>query len=184
MSQDIFFWSDPHWFHDRILEFTDRPFDSLEEMNDTLIYNWNSRIRKHDHAYLLGDVCFGNRQETEQLIGRLNGRIHIVRGNHDYSLDRFSYLFESYDDYKEISIGGQKICLFHFPIESWHGALRGSWHLHGHCHGSLDSPNGPRLDVGVDSVGLFPISFEEVRERVGDKIWTPVDHHGEEQADV
>ena len=177
MTANIFFWSDPHWFHDRILEFTKRPFSDLEEMNDTLIYNWNSVVRKHDAGYILGDISFGTRNQTDELISRLNGQIHIIRGNHDDSLDKFASRFASYQDYKEIKVKGQKICLFHFPIESWHGANKGSWHLHGHCHGSLVSTNGPRLDVGVDSVGLFPISIEEVRERIGDKIWTPVDHH-------
>lgn len=173
------FWiSDTHWFHKRILELTNRPFETLEEMNEALVKNWNERVTKSDIVYHLGDFSFGTRAQTEELIGRLRGQIHLIRGNHDEVLDKFRDRFASYQDYKEIRIDGRKIVMCHYPLESWHGAHRDAWHLHGHCHGTLERVMGNRLDVGIDNVGPRPINLEELTELM-DQLpqWVPTDHH-------
>jgi Calcineurin-like phosphoesterase len=86
----VWFTSDTHFFHKRILEFTDRPCDSVEEMNEALVRNWNKHVAKGDRVYHLGDFSFGTRSQTEEMIGRLRGQIHLIRGNHDDVLDRFA----------------------------------------------------------------------------------------------
>jgi calcineurin-like phosphoesterase family protein len=173
-----YFWSDPHFFHKRILEFTDRPYATVEEMNDALLEQWNSTVTKRDRGFLLGDLSFGSRVQTKEILEKLNGQLHVIRGNHDDPIDRYSSMFASYQDYKEIRIDGQKIVLMHFPIESWHGAHKGTWHLHGHCHGSLPDKGIPRIDVGVDAFGRGgPLSFERIKEIMKDRSYMPVDHH-------
>ena len=74
----------------------------------------------------------------------------------------------------------QHIVMCHYPIESWNKRHHGSWHLHGHCHGSLPSPDWQaRLDVGVDVHKFKPIPYEEVKALMTFKVFKPIDHHRE-----
>jgi calcineurin-like phosphoesterase family protein len=181
MAETVWFTADTHFWHARLLGLgRGRPFASIEEHNETLIDRWNDRVGSGDRVYHLGDFSFGNRAQTEEIIGRLHGQVHFVRGNHDRTMDRFADRFASYSQYKEIKLGDQRLVLFHFPIHSWHKVGQGAVHLHGHSHGLLPDSGAPRLDVGVDDHGFAPISFEQVMERMGPRIgtWTPGDHHG------
>ena len=48
--------SDTHFFHNRIIQYEDRPFANAMEMNEQMIERWNSVVRKDDLVYHLGDV--------------------------------------------------------------------------------------------------------------------------------
>lgn len=177
MSENVWFTSDTHFGHKKMLEF--RPFETVEEMDDNLIYNWNSRVDKSDRVYHLGDFSFHTREETAKILDRLNGMIHLIKGNHDKMLDRFKDRFVSYQDYKTVRVGDQRLVLFHYALKTWDMAHHGSWALYGHSHGNLeDDPNAMSMDVGVDPNGLSPVSFWEVQEHMSKKEFRPVDHHG------
>lgn len=177
MSDNVFFTSDLHFGHARMLEF--RPFDSVEEMDEELIARWNCRVNPNDRVYVVGDFSFHNRERTEAIINRLHGQAHIVRGNHDKMLDRLKDRFESYQDYKTIRIGDQRIVLFHYAMRVWDMSHHGSWHLYGHSHGNLaDDPNALSMDVGVDTNNLYPYSYWDVLAHMEKKTFKPVDHHG------
>lgn len=182
MGETIFFTSDTHFGHERVIVLgRGRPFAGVEEMTEALIAQWNERVTRADRVYHLGDFSFLGRAGTLAVLARLRGRIHLIRGNHDRVLDApaFAGRFESRQDYKELSVGGQRLVLFHYPIASWNGAHKGSWHLHGHCHGSLaEDPAVARMDVGVDCTGYAPVSFEEVSGRLAGRGWVALDHHG------
>ena len=45
-GENLFFTSDTHFFHEGIIKFCNRPFESVEEMNETLIRNWNETVPK------------------------------------------------------------------------------------------------------------------------------------------
>lgn len=148
-------------------------------MNEALIERWNAVVQRGDRVYHLGDFSFGNKAKIVSVLDHLQGQIHIVRGNHDRQLDSLASRFASYGDYKSIRVHGQKIVMSHYPFLTWDGAHHGSWMLHGHSHHLLAPTTQPRLDVGVDGEGynFAPISFEQVREIMRDRTYTPVDHH-------
>ena len=75
--------SDQHFFHKNIIQYENRPFLTKEEMNESMIKDWNSVVHKRDYIYVLGDLAFGNKEMIKNLISRLNGRIHLIMGNHD-----------------------------------------------------------------------------------------------------
>lgn len=152
-------------------------------MNEALINNWNSVVKPGDRVYHLGDVCFMQPEDSKRLLARLNGQIFLIKGNHD----RDNFLTKCHDafvwvkDYFELYVGKQKIILSHYPFMTWNKSHHGSWHLHGHCHGSLpDDSHALRIDVGVDCHGYRPISFDEIGTLMSKKSFKPIDHHGRE----
>lgn len=172
---NIFFTSDQHYFHKNIISYTNRPFVSVEEMNEVLIENHNKIVKPKDTIYMVGDFCFTDKENTIKLINRLNGNKYLVHGNHDKNIikNKSSFtgknLFCEIDLYKEINIVGYPtICLFHYAMRTWNKAYHGSWHLFGHSHGKLE-PSGKSVDVGVDSSFITgnkeyrPFAIEEIK---------------------
>ena len=106
-------------------------------------------------------------RETAEIFYALNGRKHLVIGNHD--LDRHGRLVQAIarlpwasapTHYAEIKHEGKRIVLSHYAALTWNGSHRGSYLAFGHSHGAL--PALPRsLDVGVDCHGFRPISVDE-----------------------
>ena len=180
----IFFTSDTHFGHKNILHLGHgRPFSSIEEHDEELIKRWNSVVTPQDTVYHLGDVGFCKPQRIVEIFNRLNGTIHILRGNHDDTeVGIYATNVAAISDYKELRHNGQMIVLCHYPILEWNGAYKGAWHLHGHTHGSLHPDfvdhSVPRLDVAVDCWDFTPASVEQIAEKMADKQWKPLSHHG------
>jgi calcineurin-like phosphoesterase family protein len=184
---DVFFTSDTHFGHTNILKYAERPFASIEEHDEALIEAWNEVVTESGaHVYHLGDFVFGKPRRIEEILPRLNGQIHLILGNHDKHLRKGKTrdLFASVSDYKSIRVkttpagGEQRIVLMHYPIESWDKRHYGSWHLHGHCHGTLPSAEHQRrVDVGVDVWNYRPVTFEQLEEHMAAKVFKAIDHH-------
>ena len=84
----MFVTSDLHFFHKRVKEFCPetRPWDTLEEMHEFFIAEWNKCANKPGvKMYHLGDFCFGKPAQAEEIASRLQGEITFISGNHDYS---------------------------------------------------------------------------------------------------
>lgn len=164
----IWFTSDLHFGHKNILKYNPeyRPYSTVEEMTAGLIASWNATVSDTDTVYHLGDFCFRKKSYSDSIISQLRGNIVFIRGNHD----QFG------DPYKEIKVNKQTICLFHYPMMSWNKMHYGSWHLHGHCHGSLKHQTGKLLDVGWDAHGKL-LSFDNVKEILDTRAIVVHDHH-------
>lgn len=173
-SSKLFFTSDLHLFHDNCIKYCNRPFVNVDEMNSTIIANWNNKIKPDDSVFLLGDLSFGKPEQTETILKELNGNIYLIRGNHDhpgklYSLSKY-FTFER--DLVTIEVpdvdiqrGFQPIVLCHYALLSWDRQHYGSWMLHGHAHGNISFQAGvKRLDVGVDVHNFTPISYQEIKD--------------------
>lgn len=119
------FTADTHFFHENVIKYSNRPFANREEMNEALVESWNSVVRSTDVVYHLGDVSFGPVDDTIKLLNRLNGKLHLVLGNHDRRFRSTNVLikrFETVSDYKFLTIDGQAIAMSHFPMLSWQNA--------------------------------------------------------------
>ena len=84
MSGKIFLISDSHFGHKNIIKYCNRPFDNVEDMNSTLIKNWNSVVDNEDYVYHLGDFGLGTKDELIAIGNKLNGHKILVMGNHDH----------------------------------------------------------------------------------------------------
>lgn len=182
----IWFTSDTHFGHKNILKYCNRPFKSIQEHDETLIMNWNSVVRPEDTIYHLGDFAFTDREKVKKILRRLMGNKHFIRGNHDKVMKQeILGHFVTHGDYKEIKVPDaemdlrQVIVLCHYAFQVWNKSHHGSWHLHGHSHGTLPSPDHmARVDVGVDVWNYFPVSYEQIKQHMTRKVFKPVDHHG------
>lgn len=142
--------SDTHFGHANIIKYCDRPFASTEEMNQELVNDWNSKVKKEDLVLHLGDVAFLNQEKIDYILSRLNGKKLLILGNHDRKDKLEKHFSEGIFHYLTISRGKQKYVLMHYPIESWDGKFHGVPHLHGHCHGTIDNKGLLRFDMGWD----------------------------------
>lgn len=175
----IWFTADTHFGHAAIVRHSHRPFETLEAHDEALITNWNSCVRAGDTVYHCGDFAW---HHPAQFRARLNGQIHLVRGNHDRLKPADEKLFCSVSNLKKVRVLGQKIYLCHYAMRVWNCSHHGSWHLYGHSHGSLaDDPNARAFDVGVDCHNFFPINYDDVARIMETKTWKPIDHHGTQQ---
>lgn len=174
-----FFTSDTHFFHSRSIELCNRPFANVEEMNETLIANWNSIVKQNDVVFHLGDFCFGSISLWEKILSRLNGKIHLILGNHDIDhIHKLYAYFESVQIQTMINIEGNKILLNHYPFMCYNGCKRKVWQLHGDIHTQSDGTTNKvsqqqisvmyptQYDVGVDYNQFRPISYEEVKQKI------------------
>lgn len=75
--------SDSHFNHNRIIDYCNRPFNSVEDMNETMIKRWNSVVGKDDIVWHLGDFALGNKEYITNIVNQLNGKIKLTKGNHD-----------------------------------------------------------------------------------------------------
>jgi len=166
----IWFTSDWHLDHANIVRLCNRPFINVREMNETIINNYNAVVKDDDVVYNLGDVSYKcSYGYLEELVGRLNGNMIVIAGNHDniQYLKKLlnKKLIKGLAEVQELKIDGKHIWLSHYPHRSWKKSFHGSYHLFAHTHGKM-APYGLSFDVGVDSWDFKPISFEQVEEKM------------------
>lgn len=162
---NTWFSSDLHFGHGNILKYCDRPFSSVEEMDEAIVENHNKLVKPNDDYYCLGDVTWYGSQRTAQLLKRMNGKKKLIRGNHDHDKNLIPH-FEYVRHYDTIKLDGIRIVLMHFPILSWDGQYHGTIHLHGHTHNTIDNSGTLRFDVGVDSWNMHPVNLDQISELV------------------
>lgn len=144
--------SDLHLGHTRVIEFDNRPFQSIEEMNNTIIHNWNNTVTDNDDVYILGDISLKPKIGLE-LTQLLKGRKHLILGNHDDLNTQYKSLFVSIDAYAEIKDNGRHVVLSHYPIASWRNMQYGNIHLYGHVHNSEEYKLIEDLKTQMQSIG-------------------------------
>jgi calcineurin-like phosphoesterase family protein len=166
----IYYTSDWHLGHVNILKMCHRPFDSIEEMNETIIQNYRNTVTDKDDVYFLGDLVFKYPDQPDKLWSSLPGRKHLIVGNHDKSLvSTGARYFVEITSYKKIKDDGRSAVLFHYPILEWDGFFRETYHLYGHIHNNKDNETSkiigqmPRaFNVGVDDNNFRPVTLDEL----------------------
>jgi len=191
-GSNIFFTSDTHFSHDKIIEYCKRPFKDANHMNEVMINNWNSVVGPDDIVFHLGDFAWGGSQVWNSILDRLNGHIYLILGNHDEKNLRQGYIskFEWVGYQMHISIEGRSVYLNHYPFLTYGGIYRSEedqvWQLFGHVHSQKNRTNyscitdeevkeilsqdkerlnyilPSQYDVGADNNDYTPISWNKV----------------------
>ena len=168
----IFVTSDLHLGHKNIIKYCNRPFSNVEEMNNTIISNWNNTVNKKDSVYILGDLGFTNVNSINETIKILNGKKYLIRGNHDhfikntkFDVDNFEWVKDYFMLKTQINHEKVKFIMSHFPFYTWNSKHYGSIHLYGHVHNSnpmLDGILGNAFNVGVDVNDFKPVELDYI----------------------
>lgn len=165
----IFFTSDQHFFHKNIIKHSNRPFDNINDMNDSIIKTFNRKVGTHDTTYHIGDFAFAKGEQIKSLLSRLNGNHFLIKGNHDNFSNIDCSKVIGIDNYYELKLNKRMFVLSHYPMCSWNKSYYGSIMIHGHCHGNMNSQNSSinRIDVGIDSAiqlinSYSPFSIDEI----------------------
>ena len=169
--RDIFIISDTHFGHANMLKFTDsttgarvRPqWESVDDMDNHMITQWNSVVKDNDIVYHLGDVYIGgNRGVT--ILPQLRGRKRLILGNHDNGKDQNLHrhfekimmwrMFPEFD-----------VLLSHVPVHPGTLGFKINYNIHGHTH--VNDVDDPRyFNVCVEKIDYTPISIEEIKKRL------------------
>lgn len=175
------FISDTHFGHNNIIQYCNRPFFSVEEMNQTIIENINALVDTNDILWHLGDFAFGytsNATACQAFRNQIRCRnINLVIGNHDKSYKskyRKYKLFNTLGRYTFVGINQADFLLTHFPpqYKRYDSQIRFTKrclqispnliHLYGHVHNNSSSPN----NLCVENTDYRPLSFDQIIERV------------------
>jgi calcineurin-like phosphoesterase family protein len=171
----VFMVADTHFSHGGpghrtgILKHTPRPWDTVEEMDEALICNWNNKVNRSDQVYIVGDFAWKNHS---YFLSRLKGKKILIIGSHDHMSQEVANNFTEVHPCRMVSVNGQRIWLNHCAGRIWEQSHYGkTWHLFGHSHGRLQTWN-MSFDIGVDVLDqtgvpkYAPWSFEEVKYKM------------------
>ena len=191
------FTSDQHFNHANVMNFCNRPWDDVKEMNKALTDNWNEVVGEKDIVFILGDFYWKkDASEVKKKIDELNGsHIFIVLGNHDTD-DQFTQVrklnrVDIISDTAMIFISGidedkptreYELMISHFPLATWPHFRRGVINLHGHIHSGprsrseVDIPGFDLIlkkdltyDVGVDNNNYYPVEIRDILNKLKKK---------------
>lgn len=168
----IYFTSDLHLGHSNVLKLCNRPFETIEEMDEYIIDKWNKKVTNNDTVYMLGDIMFRNKKPPEEYLSRLKGKKHLIRGNHDRTwmkkVDVDKY-FLSNENLVFMSDGKHRITMCHYPMMSWPHMSTDGYMIHGHIHGNTNADywrliekTKYMLNAGMDINGFEPVTFDEM----------------------
>lgn len=169
---ELYFIADPHLHHANVIEYCDRPFGSIAEMDKAIISNWNKTVPHGSWIFILGDFCLGDRKMWKYFLSQLPGNKYLIQGNHDRDnnipRDLFVDVIPGFLnlEIKDPEIGSQRITLCHYPMLSWYQSHCGSWQLYGHVHGRKLNTMTTQMDVGVDSNNFNPVSYFGVKKHI------------------
>ena len=185
-AKKFYFVSDTHFQHENIIKYCKRPFKDVEENDEELIRRWNEKVPEDGIVFHLGDVAFGDPSKVDKILERLNGKIYLVIGNHDWRriVNQHKWRFELMTQQINMKIGKRHIILNHYPMLAFSGAWRGvdaTYQLFGHVHTSPYTDEGldqarmkmlftSQYDVGVDNNDFTPVSWKEVDQIINNQM--------------
>lgn len=182
------FWSDPHFGHKNIIGFCNRPYVDVRQMNDDLIFKYNSCVQPEDTSYCLGDFAFLPDNQKREIIKRLNGYKILILGNHDIDHRREESIWAAINRYEAIGFDAVfsedqfEYCGYRLRHHPGHD---GRPTICGHVHNYFKSTNvilpdihmnrrdlswkdsavpTVNVNVGVDVWGYAPVTFEMIKE--------------------
>lgn len=176
----IWFTADHHFGHANVIEYTERPYKSVEEMDADLIARWNDAVAPSDLVYHLGDVSFHGNERTREILHQLKGNKILIRGNHDKAPKTAQNMgFLASMEAAMIKIGSHDVFLRHEPGRP----APGIWIVHGHTHQSYKIKSiEKKISVCVEMWNYGPVSEGQLCSLM-DRAANPWGDHEEESGE-
>lgn len=159
--------SDMHFGHSRIMEYENRPFETVESMDDYIIKNWNETVRDDDIVFVCGDVSFYPKEKSKEIISQLKGRKFFILGNHDSQRSKTFWKDVGFE-----FISKYPICVDEFYWLSHEPMYITSSmpyvNIHGHIHSktmSTDKEPNQYVNVSVEHTDYRPVNFDDIKKR-------------------
>ena len=171
----IYYVSDLHLGHANIIKLCNRPFSSVDEMDEFLINAWNKKVTNQDTVYIIGDLLWKS-ADINKYLPRLKGKKILITGNHDRNqVDKEEYkkYFKLITPYLETKVDNLTVTMCHYPLVEWRdsrkvGSKKLGYLIHGHIHNNYRPeyrclfvcPNA--LNAGADVNGFCPVTIDEL----------------------
>jgi len=172
-----YFTSDTHLAHDKLMKFCERPFETIEEMNEIIISNILSPLKPGDELYFIGDLAW-RRYALDEFFDKLPKKInfHWILGNHDKNWQPFKKRCTSIAYMKRTKIDGNTVILNHWPMLTWDKSHYNSWMLFGHHHRNSNGTSqlekmiqGKMLNINLEFNNYMPYSEKEITKIMEEK---------------
>ena len=159
---NLFLGADFHFDNANVIKHSNRPYETVEQMNEALVENWNKKVSTKDTTIIIGDFAWKNHGHW---ISALNGKKILVLGSHDKMAKRYLQCFTDVKMIYYFTIKDRPFVASHCCQRIWEKCHYGSVHVHGHSHGRLKTYN-LSFDMGVDCNNYQPVSSEELLSMV------------------
>ena len=160
----IWFISDTHFNHANIIKYCNRPFKDVDEMNQTIIHNWNSVVSDEATVFFLGDFVLGKYEDFANFTKMLKGHKHFIIGNHEH-ISKEKILLAGFESvYKKLLLKyeDKNLVLTHYPQEVENGEIC----IYGHVHDKPVQLKSKSFCVCAECIGYTPIEIDEILRRV------------------
>lgn len=163
----LWFTADTHFYHRNIIDYCNRPYATVQEMNEDIVNRWNNSVSSADTVYFIGDFGLGPASKLGDIRQRLNGKITLIKGNHDRSISDKRWKndvgMDDVVDWADLD----EFKLMHLPYKEddkeFFQINKEKWLLCGHVHTKWRIKER-QFNVGMDVNGFKPISINEIRE--------------------
>ena len=160
--------ADTHFFHNAILKYENRPFNSVEDMNARLIQNWNAIVSKDDKVFHLGDVSFGSKEATKAVISQLNGRKILILGNHDRGRTVQWWLDVGFNEVSKYPIIYKEFIVMQHEPPTYYNDASPYFYCFGHVHSTemYKTVTPHSCCVCVERWNYAPVDLDHIQDLV------------------
>ena len=157
----VYLIADTYFNHENIIDYCNRPFKTVKEMNDYIISKWNSVVKENDLVIHLGDFGFGGKECLGEINKKLNGIKILIKGNHDYSISDNSWQEIGFMAVRDKEFALNNFVFSHFPLE----ASKECYNIFGHIHNKpLDKKfsKNNHICVSCEIVDYTPVRLKDI----------------------
>ena len=166
VEDSIYLIGDPHFGHRNILGYCERPFEDIDHMNEAIMDNINSVVKKTNTLYILGDFALSKKENVIRWINEIKcENKSIVLGNHDEYSARW-YMENGFTWASRFPIiMNQFLILSHEPLFLVPNDVRVN--LHGHVHASLPyRPSNLYFNLSADVINFVPVTLGRIMDEI------------------
>ncbi len=167
LTNKLWIIGDTHFGHKQVIRYCDRPFTSVENMNETIISNWNKRIKDGHDVIVAGDFSLTSKEVCERICKSLNGNKLLIKGNHDNHSNQY-YRDCGFTDVSKYPIIIDEFWIIsHMPLHM--SANCSFYNIHGHLHNNLAGRNNPDINhycVSVENTDYMPVEFDKIQNSI------------------